>query len=425
MCCVVSSFVVLAVGCSPAGGTSAGGGAQSGGGGASDGGGSSDGGGTGGGGQDAGASLGVAIGVAARGHNTCALYASGVVRCVGANDTGQLGGGASAMHANGVAPVDVGVRGAIGLTVGAGFACAVIDGGTVQCWGDDAHAELGGGHTDTCGACSRDPVTVPGLSSVLQVSAGDKHACALITGGTVICWGDDSRAQLGNGTPNDAGFITVPGVTTARLVGTGLDFSCAALTDGTLTCWGWNLYGALGGGSTMGSYDGPSPVLGLSNVTAVAGGNVGGCAAAGGALFCWGDDGYHEVGGTVMYPLPECASRTCTGTPTAIDGGSNAVSVGSGLSFNCFLTGAGVVECIGNNAHGELGRTTTESCALTGGSTICSGSLKPVTGLPPATQLAVGSWHACALVDGGVWCWGDSSDNQLGVGRGAPAPTGL
>jgi alpha-tubulin suppressor-like RCC1 family protein len=46
---------------------------------------------------------------------------------------------------------------------------------------------------------STSPVTVTGLSGVLAISAGMEHTCALMSDGTLQCWGGNFIGQLGNG----------------------------------------------------------------------------------------------------------------------------------------------------------------------------------------------------------------------------------
>ena len=90
--------------------------------------------------------------------------------------------------------------------------CALLTGGTVACWGDNSFGELGGGTMtgpQTCLgglACSPTPVTVSGLSGVTAIAAGGGQTCAVLAGGTVDCWGDNSlrraRPRDEHGTPD-------------------------------------------------------------------------------------------------------------------------------------------------------------------------------------------------------------------------------
>jgi alpha-tubulin suppressor-like RCC1 family protein len=89
--------------------------------------------------------------------------------------------------------------------MGAGSVCALLSGGTVQCWGTDEFGLLGSGFSgsDECNngiPCSTMPVTVAGITNATAVSAGGTSACVLLPGGTVQCWGYNHVGQLGNGT---------------------------------------------------------------------------------------------------------------------------------------------------------------------------------------------------------------------------------
>jgi alpha-tubulin suppressor-like RCC1 family protein len=116
---------------------------------------------------------------------TCAALDGGVV-CFGSTPTQTL-------------PVD-----AVSLGVGAGFACAVLGDGSIECWGDNSHGQLG---TDA-GMFSATPVKVSGVTGATAVSCGRAHACALVSNSQVACWGEGAHGKLGNGTTVDQPFAS-------------------------------------------------------------------------------------------------------------------------------------------------------------------------------------------------------------------------
>ncbi len=351
--------------------------------------------------------------VSAGGSHTCALLSDGSGKCWGYNAFGQLGNGRAldsptAVSSSGIA--------AAPLEVGGGnfHTCALLAGGTVECWGWNGRGELGNNTFDD----SSSPVAVSGLSGVTDIgvggSVGGGHTCAVVTGGTVWCWGYNSHGQLGDGgTGNSPVPVQVSGITTALQVSSGGEHSCAVLdnalaadpSDNTVVCWGYNLRGQLGNNSTT---DSPTPVTvvgvgGTGNLTGVAAVSAGGshtCALlSGGTVDCWGDNGFGKLGN---------GSTTDSLTPVAVSGLSGVAEVSTGFQHSCARTAGGAVSCWGYNGYGELGVSSPTDPFST------TPVAAPVSG---ATDVVTGDYHTCAVTAGGaVQCWGDNSHGQLGNG---------
>lgn len=122
----------------------------------------------------------------------------------------------------------------------------------------------------------------------MSVSAGGGHTCAVLSVGTVSCWGDNQDGDMGPDTPVSDIPVPVPGVSGAVSISANMLDTCASLADGTVECWGWNYWGQLGNGSTA---DSAAPVLidGLSGFSEISSGYYDTCAlATGGVVWCWG-----------------------------------------------------------------------------------------------------------------------------------------
>ena len=178
--------------------------------------------------------------VSAANLSTCALLGIGTVRCWGRNGDGELGNGTTIDS-----PVPVAVSGLTGATA-ISDECAIVAGGAVKCWG------YGYGST---------PVSVPGLTGATAISSqSGGHTCVLVNGGAAKCWGWNSDGELGDRTTNDSTTpVSVVGLTGAVKISVGTailssptglavggSYSCALLSSGSVKCWGNNFFGNIG-----------------------------------------------------------------------------------------------------------------------------------------------------------------------------------
>ena len=150
--------------------------------------------------------------------------------------------------------VPVGPR-AVAATVGEDMSCAVVEDGHVRCWGADDFGQLGFTSTRVIGnqVVADTPGEVVGLTGAIDVAVGRSFGCALVTGGTVSCWGADDTNQLGRNTGALSSFHPlgqVPGLTGVTQIDATSASTCAVTSSGSLYCWGGNSSGTLGTGDT-------------------------------------------------------------------------------------------------------------------------------------------------------------------------------
>ncbi len=273
---------------------------------------------------------------------SCAL-AHGTVSCWGSDVSGVLGrtppdGGTVCLGGPCLATPHAipGLAGASQISAAEDpTACALepVDGSpdeTVWCWGDNGHGLLGQSAADGGAIVDTNPhptpVQVPGLTRVKQVASGDTFRCALLSDGTVSCWGYNFSGQLGRAPTTDPGCTViacneapapVAGLANVSEIGLGEGFGCALRTDGTVLCWGQNGAGQLGrdpagdaGDAGVANYV-PQPVAGLSNVAHIAVGAAHACALESDeSVLCWGDNRSGELGpgavdaSSIFAPVP-------------------------------------------------------------------------------------------------------------------------
>jgi alpha-tubulin suppressor-like RCC1 family protein len=399
---------------------------------------------------------------AGEGH-TCALIRGGEVACWGRNDHGQLGDGTKENRSQ---PVSVVALDSVkAIVVGWGHSCALKNDGAVFCWGYNQNGELGDGSTADSGL----PVYVRGLNEkVIDIAAGDDHTCTVLASGGVSCWGFNKVGQLGTGSLDNQPFpskVDDLGGEVAS-VSAGWGHTCALMKTGAVKCWGDNELGQLGANSMADLSTEPVEVSGLS-------GGVNGIAARGGhtcaltsqsQVVCWGDNAYGELGDgtTEMRRTPV----SVTNLPADLR------SVHAGWNHTCAISDSAGLYCWGRNSYGQLGDGSTisqhkpvpvgglkgeifavdlgwrHSCiAKRSGDVVCWGAdeygqaqdFVSIADMLPAVPdanidsekitvpIATGDSHTCMLTSaGGVRCWGDNWNGQMGDGtfslRKTPVP---
>jgi len=371
-------------------------------------------------------------------YTTCALTGTGGVWCWGSNEDGVLGSGSGVTSST--VPVQVSglATGVIAIAAGGGFlpigyftdygqhVCAVLSGGSVKCWGSNETGQLGDGTSDAQSA----PVEVVGLGApAADVTAGSFHTCVRTTGGAAWCWGYNGNGQLGRGTAGeniglgpaqvsglDSGVIQVDAGGYRVDMGMNSSHTCAVLATGEVKCWGDNIFGQVGDG-TWDDRSTPTTVVGLpGSATSVSTGSDYSCAIADGAAYCWGYDDDGQLGDGIV---------TDWWLPQAK---LSAVPVAR--------LGSGVARIVAGNFH---------ACAIKADRLWCWGTppqVSPldfgfgapfalgVAGLPePADSVAAShlGHHTCAVGESGaVYCWGANGSGENGSGtinQSVPDPT--
>ena len=383
----------------------------------------------------------------------CALRVDGSVRCWGNNAFGRLGlgdtttrGDAPGEMGAGLPTVDLGTgRTAIAVAAGSFHACALLDDGSVKCWGQNGSGRLGIGDTASRGDGPGDmgddlPAVALGAGrTAVQITAGNDHTCAVLDDGSVKCWGGNDSGQLGLGDtvargdgPGEMGdnlpAVDLGAGRTATSVVVGNEFTCAVLDDATTKCWGDNGSGRLGLGDVIDRGDGPGemgdtlPALDLGagrTVQVVSAGDAHACALLDDATVkCWGENSQGRLGLGDTADRGDAGGEMGDALPSVDLGSLSIAAVTAGAQHTCAVSTGGAVRCWGNGASGRLGLGDPNARGDAPGemgNALGSVSLGPAG--TTAESVVAGGAHTCALIDtAAVKCWGDNAGGQLGVG---------
>lgn len=331
-------------------------------------------------------------------HNCAITNGDDNLWCWGANSSGQLGDGSSTDSSN-FKPI--GDETWTLVAVGGDHSCAIKSGGTLWCWGANGSGQLGVGTTSNINVPRR--VGSAANANWQTVAVGSDHSCAIKSGGTLWCWGDNSQSQLGDNTLADP-------TTTPRRIGSDTDWSqvslgnqagCAVKQDQSLWCWGDNASGQLGLGDTT-DRDTPTEVQPGSAWTNVAVGVSHSCGIQDNdaSLWCWGDNTYGQLG--------QGATSAFSSTPLQVLASTQWSAVVVGDSHSCAIKADGSLWCWGNNVAGQLGVGTTSHLATP--TEVSHGN--------GWRALSAGDYHSCAVdADYIGYCWGLNDTGQLASGN--------
>lgn len=313
--------------------------------------------------------------------HACALI-HGRVQCWGENQMGQLGN-------NQWGPTHLPTRvvglpaGVTSITAGTFHTCAVTSGKKVMCWGDNTHGQLGNNSTVT----ARMPVNVQNLSSVVALAGHvgltpKSHMCALLNNGTVKCWGANESGQLGNNSTTDAKLpVTVTGLTGVKAIAVGETSSCAITNAGALKCWGQPDHVNFPTRIPV-----PTTVPGFaSGVAAVTIGELFTCALmTSGAVKCWG----YNISGSLGNNGPTTGNGMISRTPVNVIGlgaGSGTKAISAGLGYACAQSHAGGLKCWGDNVYGVCANPALPNTVT---APVTIGSLAPVANFATGRDFA-------------------------------------
>lgn len=234
---------------------------------------------------------------------------NGTVWCWGQSDRGQTAPGVAnpplrqpiPAEIDRPVPMSIKTDQKDGATVAAGFghACSIAQQGRVWCWGLNSYGQVGDNST---GNTRNRPVVVPGITGAVQLALGTSHTCALLDAGTVKCWGQGNFGQLGDGAATDSTVPVDVRITDVTSITADQGQTCATTTDGRLHCWGPRFDQ---GFTDRASWSVPQPVTGASDAVSAAVAEGHGCyAGVDGKLRCWVGGGYYYRGLHGDGPMP-------------------------------------------------------------------------------------------------------------------------
>jgi alpha-tubulin suppressor-like RCC1 family protein len=291
------------------------------------------------------------------------------------------------------------------VSAGGSHTCGILSNDRLYCWGDNTDGQIG---RNTGNPFYDKPVEVGG-GRWTTVSAGGDSTCALRPTHRLFCWGDDGSGQVGDGGTNTDRLVPTQvagGHTDWTAVQTAGDHTCGRRSNGRLYCWGGDGFGELGDNPTFAQRSVPTPVAGgATNWTSVTVGEDHSCGRrTNGRLYCWGGDSYGTLG--------DGAGETTSGTPRLVAGGfTDWTVVDAGGFTTCARRANARLYCWGSDYAGNVGDGGTMDTDRFVPTLVSGGNVS-------WASVSAGYYHACGRRSTGrILCWGDNGNGQLGDGQ--------
>ena len=354
--------------------------------------------------------------------NACIILQNQSLMCWGLNSDGQLGVGNSTSYVNTPVWVDFGFDAAVSTVSNGPMAtCAILTNGSLYCWGDV--------HGSTPTSTTPKHVDLPPGRTVIEVSVGDRNTCLILDNGSISCIGSGSGGVNGDGSPtsfpaaaSEVGdsYVLLPTGRTAVSVSIGYRHGCAVLDNGSAMCWGIVNQGTLGDGSTTSDTSVPVYVSMPTGSTtqAISAGDKSTCAIIdNGSVYCWGMGSNGQLGQGYLdhngKNTPQFVDLGAGRSAVAID---TSISVGTGTMTNlwghaCAVLDNGSTKCWGSNANSAYVWVSLRTASDNG---------TPIVSNPYATEDAIavgtGSGFTCTVyASGTIECIGQ----YYGLGSGS------
>ena len=371
----------------------------------------------------------VAISLSKRGLNSdfrhasnhaCALLIDGTVKCWGDNQYGQTGGPSEKTHSGSASSIDEKVRNwhqghisntpykveylgekATAISVGGWHTCALLESGTVKCWGDNQFLQFGEGSEGM--AYSEIPKKIQLEKNAKAISAGATHTCAILEDKSIECWGGEKPSSVDESL-TELEHILAPGNYIGVQTGPTKADSCTPITDEDkckIAVKEALKDFELASGNTI-DWKKIETVEGESKHSSLPYGCVfhqkSGCSSDTCSL-CPDENDCWEI---LVNQQKSYAPKSCSDTAKCIVNcqtslPNNAKAISAGGAHTCALLDDGSVQCWGDNGQGQISGIKAE----------LSRNHIMTFGVRKATAISAGSSGTCALLDDEeVVCWG-------------------